>query len=114
MCGTRLPIFYGARAYWKKTLTTEPILNHISEPALSEIPVTWTNLARLPALAFIRFYQKVLSRAIPVDTCRFQPTCSHYTYQALVRYGLLKGGGLGMRRIMRCHPFNAGGYDPVP
>jgi putative membrane protein insertion efficiency factor len=95
-------------------MTTKPILNHGSEPALSEIPITWTNLARLPALAIIRLYQRIFSRAIPFEVCRFKPTCSHYTYQAIAKYGLLKGGWLGTRRILRCNPFNPGGYDPVP
>jgi putative membrane protein insertion efficiency factor len=86
----------------------------ISEPSLREIPPTLRNLPRLPALALIRLYQTTISRALPLDTCRFYPTCSHYTYQAIARYGLLKGGLLGLYRILRCHPFNPGGYDPVP
>lgn len=90
--------------------TPEPL----HEPALSEIPITLGNIARLPALAIIRFYQNTISRAIPVDTCRFQPTCSHYGYQAIVKYGLLKGGWMAIRRVLRCHPLNPGGYDPVP
>jgi hypothetical protein len=86
----------------------------VIEPALREIPITWKNLARLPALGLIRLYQFTFSRAIPFDTCRFTPSCSHYSYQSIAKYGLLKGGWLGFRRILRCQPFHPGGYDPVP
>lgn len=65
------------------------------------------------ALTLIRVYQKTLSRALP-PTCRFYPSCSEYSYQAIEKYGLLKGGWLAVKRISRCHPFNPGGYDPVP
>lgn len=64
-------------------------------------------------LMLIRFYQKALSPLIP-SACRFTPTCSQYTYEAIEKYGLLRGSWLGARRIGRCHPWNAGGYDPVP
>ncbi len=84
------------------------------EPALREIPLRLANLPRLPALAAIRLYQNTVSRALPEGTCRFYPTCSHYSYQAIAKYGLLRGGALSVRRIVRCQPFNPGGYDPVP
>lgn len=65
------------------------------------------------ALALIRFYKKFISPALP-SACRFEPTCSVYTYQAIEKYGVMKGSWMGMKRIARCHPFHPGGYDPVP
>ncbi len=67
--------------------------------------------ARL-CIALIRLYQRV-SRYTP-PTCRFYPTCSQYTLEAIQRHGALKGIWLGMKRILRCHPFSEGGFDPVP
>lgn len=63
-------------------------------------------------LFLITIYQK-FSRLTP-SVCRFYPTCSEYTKQAILKYGVLKGGWLGIKRIARCHPGNEGGYDPVP
>ncbi len=64
-------------------------------------------------LALIRFYQLAVSPLIP-PSCRYYPTCSHYTYGAIARFGLARGGWLGLKRLCRCHPFAAGGCDPVP
>ena len=64
-------------------------------------------------LVLIRFYQKWISRFLP-SSCRFYPSCSEYTFQAIEKYGVLKGGWMGVRRIGRCHPFHPGGFDPVP
>lgn len=63
-------------------------------------------------LFIISVYQRFSSAFYP--RCRFYPSCSHYTYEAIDRYGVLKGVWLGTKRIGRCHPFNDGGYDPVP
>jgi putative membrane protein insertion efficiency factor len=61
----------------------------------------------------IRVYQKILSPFLP-RTCRFYPTCSAYFVEALKKHGFFKGSYLGIKRILRCHPWNDGGYDPVP
>ncbi|MBS3811070.1 MAG: membrane protein insertion efficiency factor YidD [Halanaerobiales bacterium] len=63
-------------------------------------------------LWIIRLYQKTISPWTP-RTCRFYPTCSVYSYQAVKKYGVLKGGLKSVKRIARCHPFNPGGYDPL-
>lgn len=65
------------------------------------------------AVALIRLYQLTISRMLP-STCRFYPSCSEYTKQAIEQRGLVRGGWLGVKRLARCHPFNPGGYDPVP
>ena len=68
-------------------------------------------MRRIP-LALIRFYQMAISPLFP-PSCRFQPTCSQYGYEAISRYGIIKGGWMTVRRVARCHPFSRGGYDPV-
>lgn len=75
-----------------------------------------TSLAHLPrriAVAAVRFYQRYLSPLLPAS-CIYTPTCSHYAIEAISRYGAIKGCWLGVRRILRCNPWRAGGYDPVP
>lgn len=68
-------------------------------------------MRRMP-LTLIRFYQATLSRVLP-SSCRFVPSCSEYGYQAIEKYGIVKGGGMTVWRILRCNPFCRGGYDPV-
>jgi len=65
------------------------------------------------AVAVIRLYQLTISRMLP-SSCRFYPSCSEYTKQAIELHGLRRGVLLGLKRLARCHPFNPGGYDPVP
>jgi uncharacterized protein len=65
------------------------------------------------ALAFIRFYQSTLSPMMP-STCRFYPTCSAYAYEAVEKWGVWRGAGMGLQRVLRCRPFGGHGYDPVP
>lgn len=65
------------------------------------------------ALGLIRFYQWALSPLLP-PSCRFEPSCSRYAYQAIDRFGFVRGGWLAGKRLARCHPFHPGGYDPVP
>ncbi len=73
-------------------------------------------LLRFPvwgALGLIRAYQLLVSPLIPA-CCRFSPSCSHYAAESLRRYGFWRGLYLGLRRLLRCHPFHPGGWDPVP
>lgn len=64
-------------------------------------------------LWLIRGYRRFISPLFP-PSCRFQPTCSQYAIEAISSYGTIKGGWLALTRILRCHPFHPGGYDPVP
>lgn len=86
----------------------------VDEPRLRDLPLRIQNIPRFILLAVIRLYQATFSRAMPADTCRFYPTCSHYGYQAIYKYGVLKGGMMAVWRVLRCNPFNRGGFDPVP
>ncbi|HBK84368.1 MAG TPA: membrane protein insertion efficiency factor YidD [Flavobacterium sp.] len=74
------------------------------------------NLKRIlvyPFVGFVRIYQIFISPLIPA-TCRFEPTCSHYTIESLQKHGLFKGGFLALKRILSCNPWGKSGYDPVP
>lgn len=66
-----------------------------------------------PFILLIKIYQLIISPLFP-SSCRYTPTCSHYTLEALKKFGLFKGGWLGVKRIFRCHPWGGSGYDPVP
>lgn len=79
---------------------------------VSTVPEVASIPARI-ATTLLRLYKRWVSPLLP-PACRFEPTCSVYTCQAIERYGLIKGGWLGVRRILRCHPLHPGGFDPVP
>lgn len=72
-----------------------------------EGPVAWL------FVGMVRFYQKFISPLLP-PACRFTPSCSEYMRQAVIKHGAVHGTLLGTRRLLRCHPFTQGGYDPVP
>ena len=65
------------------------------------------------AAGFLSVYKRFVSPLLP-PACRFQPTCSEYARESILRYGFLKGAWLAIRRLSRCHPFHPGGFDPVP
>lgn len=71
------------------------------------------HIPRRLVVLLIKGYQQVISPLFP-PTCRFYPSCSSYAATALTRYGVIKGGFLSLKRIVKCHPWNDGGYDPVP
>ncbi|WP_024832693.1 membrane protein insertion efficiency factor YidD [Ruminiclostridium josui] len=64
-------------------------------------------------IILIRFYQKFISPLKMRPTCRFYPTCSQYAIEAITKYGCIKGSYLAIKRILKCHPFHPGGFDPV-
>lgn len=73
----------------------------------------WRNKMKKIFLKIIRFYQKKISPLSP-PKCKYYPTCSQYGYEAIERFGVIKGSALALWRILRCNPFSKGGYDPVP
>ena len=70
-------------------------------------------VTRKGAVLLLRGYKRFISPLLP-PMCRFEPTCSIYAMQAIERYGVIRGSWMGARRLMRCHPLNEGGWDPVP
>lgn len=72
-----------------------------------------TGIVAAVLLGFVRAYQKLVSPLLR-SNCRYHPSCSHYTYEAIEIHGAVKGTWLGAKRIGRCHPFHEGGFDPVP
>ena len=73
----------------------------------------FNNILILPFILLVRFYQLAISPFTP-STCRYLPTCSSYTIEALKKRGLIVGGWLSLKRILSCHPFGGSGHDPVP
>jgi len=94
-----------------------PATHSVGAPGYHPAPLTAIASDR-PAtalvLALIRVYQLTISHLLPINTCRFTPSCSRYGYEAIEKYGLFRGGWLAFTRILRCQPFFPGGYDPVP
>jgi putative membrane protein insertion efficiency factor len=85
-----------------------------NEPRLRDLPFNLRTGLRWILLVFIRLYQKTVSPSLPSNTCRFYPSCSHYGYQAVYKYGAWRGSLMAAWRVLRCNPWNDGGYDPVP
>lgn len=65
------------------------------------------------AMALLKFYKRAISPFLP-SACRFHPTCSVYMMEAIEKHGAARGLAMGVRRLLKCHPFHAGGFDPVP
>ncbi len=99
-------------------LRSEPIETcndaYAHEPRLRDLPKKVSNFPRIFFLLLIRGYQMTFARLLPSDTCRFYPSCSHYAYQYIYNHGALRGVPRAIWRVLRCNPFNPGGFDPVP
>ena len=80
---------------------------------MNKVLLTVRKVFAWPALILIRFYKICISPYLG-SHCRYTPTCSQYAYEAITKYGILKGGWLALRRLLRCHPWGGSGYDPVP
>lgn len=92
-------------------MTEGPIVASAHAPTRPR--ATQANLPRLAGWYLIRGYQRFVSPLLPAR-CRFYPSCSQYALEAVGRHGLIRGSWLAARRLLRCHPFHPGGFDPVP
>lgn len=103
------PACYGGRLCYQRQFRLDQMPKHRSQRSKKGRGegVGWI------VLGLIRFYQRFLSPMLG-SNCRYLPTCSHYAYEAIEKYGVAKGGWMGIKRISRCHPWHPGGYDPVP
>jgi len=84
-----------------------------SSKVFTDMPVRGYKISKVCVLLLIRGYQLIVSPVLG-PACRFYPSCSQYASLAINRYGVVKGSYLAFRRLLRCHPFHPGGYDPVP
>lgn len=92
----------------------EPVVDTFPDPPLKDLKLTLKTLPRYGCLLIIKAYQRWISPAVSQNACKYYPTCSHYGYQAIYKYGAIRGGWLTVKRILRCNPFSHGGIDPVP
>ncbi len=108
---SRLDRLWSRKRQQAQTVVWESVQQPGKAP-VRDRPESQVNM-RSVALGMIRFYKRFISPGLG-SNCRFYPSCSEYTYQAIEKYGVLRGSLMGGWRIMRCNPFNKGGYDPVP
>ncbi len=85
-----------------------------TKPNIQKVEWAQTGLTKTLALAPVRFYRRFLSPLKAQPSCRFSPSCSAYAEEAVLRFGVLKGFTLASKRLLKCHPFHPGGFDPVP
>lgn len=110
MAGTEAALFADASGC-ERAIGCGAVENSV---ASARVPIRMLRvLPRRLAIGFVRLYQMIVSPWLP-RSCRFHPSCSHYACEALAGHGVWRGGWLTLRRISRCHPFHAGGLDPVP
>lgn len=107
MCSQHHPQSEAAEPDQAEWLTQPPLPAWTPDLRLTQLP-------RTLLMGVIRLYQLTLSRALPANTCRFYPSCSRYGFEAIQKYGALRGSVMAAWRVLRCNPFNPGGYDPVP